>query len=448
MKILSSKYMLPISEKPIIDGSVVIESDKIVDVGSTSRLTEKYPQAVSEDFGESILMPGLVNSHSHLELTILRSYLDQFDDDFASWLISLTHTRAKLLTDDDIKLSAVLGAVECVRSGVTCVADIGRFGQAGFEALKKNGLRGALFQETEFSPDNETADEDYKRLRERFVGLRENETQLVKVGLSPHAPYTVSRKLFENIVELSLSESVPLTTHASESNHEELLMKGGKGFFAEIYEKENVSFESPGMSTIQYLFEIGVLATKPLLAHCVKVSEEDVDLIVGTGSRIAHCPISNAKFGHGIAPFDIFLDRGIAVGLGSDSMASNNTCDLFEEARFATLAGRVRNERGRFVHAEEIVKTATIGGASAMGLEDRIGTLEIGKQADIIIVSTKDISQTPVYNVYSALVFTTTARDVVFSMVDGRELYNQGEFALVDEQDIRIRAEEIAAKIK
>ncbi len=447
MKILTADYLVTVSDQTLINGGVVVNQDKILDVGNRDDLIENYPDAHERNFGNSVLMPGLVNSHSHLELTVLRGFLDKYDDDFASWLITLTKTRANLLTDDDLKTSALLGATEGLRSGVTTFADIGRFGEAGFEALKSTGLRGILFQETEFSPDNKTADKYFNNLVEKFFRLMENESALVRVGISPHSPYTVSRRLFEKIAEFSLKDDIPITIHASESADEELLMKRGEGFFSEIYKKENVSWEVPNSSSIEYLKRIGVLETKPLLAHCVKVSESDIDLIADSETRIAHCPKSNAKFGHGIAPFSSFMDRGIRVGLGSDSMASNNACDLFEEARFAALVSRVRDGE-RFIHSEEIIKAATIGGASALGMEDRIGTLEIGKQADIIAISLDNFSQTPAYDLFSALAFTTSARDVVFTMVAGKQLYDRGEFETVDEDELIRQVKRIAIKIK
>ncbi len=447
MKILTADYLVTASDQTLINGGVVVNQDKIVAVGNRDDLIESHPDAHERNFGNSVLMPGLVNSHSHLELSVLRGFLDKYDDDFASWLIKLTKTRANFLTDDDLKTSALLGATEGLRSGITTFADIGRFGEAGFEALKSTGLRGILFQETEFSPDNKTADKDFNNLIERFFRLKENESELVGVGISPHSPYTVSKRLFEKIVEFSLKDDIPIAIHASESANEELLMKRGEGFFSEIYKKENVSWEVPNSSSIEYLKRIGVLDTKPLLAHCVKVSESDIDLIANSETRIAHCPKSNAKLGHGIAPFSSFLDRGIRVGLGSDSMASNNACDLFEEARFAALVSRL-SEGGRFIHSEEIIKAATIGGASALGMEDRIGTLEIGKQADIIAISLDNFSQTPAYELFSALAFTTSARDVVFTMVAGKQLYDGGKCKTVDEDELIRKVKTIAKKIK
>ena len=177
MKILSADYVLPISAEPIENGAIVIEKDKIIAVGKREKLIEKFPEATHENFGEAVIMPGLVNAHSHLEITAMRGFLDDVEEDFYSWLIKLTKTRAEKLTEEDIETSAMFGAIEGARAGVTCFGDIGRYGKAGFEALKKDGLRGVLFQETEFSPKNEEAENDFDKLKEKFLALKETETE-------------------------------------------------------------------------------------------------------------------------------------------------------------------------------------------------------------------------------------------------------------------------------
>jgi cytosine/adenosine deaminase-related metal-dependent hydrolase len=447
MKILTAGYVLPISSEPIADGAVAVEDDKILAVGKREDIIEKFPAAEPDDFGEAAILPGLVNAHAHLEITAMRGFLDRFDGDFFSWLITLTRTRAEKLTDEDIKIAATFGALEGARAGITCFGDIGRFGKAGFEALKTNGLRGVLFQETEFSPANETCDEDFARLNEKYLELKQDETALVQVGLSPHSPYTVSSKLFVKITSYAHDENIKITIHAAESDEEHDLLVSGEGFFLEIYRRFNLEFCPPFCSPIEYLARIGVLQAKPLLAHCVKVSEKDIELIAESGARNAHCPKSNAKFGHGVAPLEKFLDKQISVGFGSDSVASNNNCDILEEARFATLAARTRADRKRFLSAEDIIETATLGGARALGLETEIGTLEVGKQADLIAVSLDDAAQMPIHDVYSALLFASNARDVKMTMVAGREIYRDHRAKIIDENELKAKMREMARKM-
>lgn len=448
MKILSAEYVLPISSEPLENGAVIVEKDKILAVGTFSELKEKYPQAAHESFGEAVILPGFVNVHSHLEITAMRGFLDSVEHDFTAWLLKLTKTRAEILTDEDVKNAAIFGALEGARAGVTCFGDIGRFGAVGFEALKKNKLRGVLFQETEFAPDNKTADADFEKLKEIFSALRETENALVKVGLSPHSPYTVSRKLFENIAEFALSENIKVTIHAAESNQETELLEKGTGFFTKVYKKFGVEWQSPFCSPIEFLERTGILQTKPLLAHCIKVSDSDIEIMGKTDSRIAHCPKSNAKFGHGIAPLEKFLDAKVKLGFGSDSVASNNVCDILEEARFAILSARNLSTKKRFIEPQEAIETATLGGAKAIGLENEIGTLESGKQADLIVVSLENVAQMPVHDVYSALVFASNARDVKMTMVAGEEIYRNGESKVIDEIEIKAKIKEIVRKMK
>jgi len=421
VKIFAADYILPISSEPIRNGAVAIDGAKIVAVGRKESVTTLFPNAEIEDFGEAAILPGFVNCHSHLEITAMRGALDDVEHDFRSWLFRLNEMRSAM-SDAEIEAAAVAGAVEGARAGVTCFGDIGRYGKAGVEALKETGLRGVVFQETEFSPDNRTAEEDFAALKEKYLLLREGATDLVEVGISPHSPYTVSSRLFELIADFALADEIKITIHAAESVQEAELLINESGFFVEIYKKFGFDWQSPRCSAIEFLDRTGILRTGPLLAHCVTVSDSDIDLIAASGSGIAHCPKSNAKFGHGYAPFEKFLNAGISVGLGSDSVASNNICDLLEESRFAALAARNRPLRNRFISAKEVLETATLGGARALGLEHLIGTLESGKQADIAVTALSNPAQKPVTDVEAALVFSSNARDVLRTMVAGQEL--------------------------
>lgn len=422
MKILTADYVLPIASEPIRDGAVVIEGSTIIDVGPGVAMLERFPEAEVNAFGEAAILPGFVNCHSHLEVTAMRGALDDVEHDFRSWLLKLNDLRAAM-SDDAIEEAAFRGAREGARAGVTCFGDIGRNGRAGLNGLKRAGLRGIVFQETEFSPDNRTAERDLSYLVKKFELLRADETELVRVGLSPHSPYTVGSRLFEMIAQMSIIDRIPITIHAAESANETELMMHGTGFFTEVYEKFDVEWQSPHCTTIEYLERLGVLSARPLLAHCVEVSDRDISRIAANGAKIAHCPKSNAKFGHGYAPFEKFADAGIAVGLGSDSVASNNVCDMLEEARFAALSARNRPDSKRFVGAREVLRASTLGGAQALGMEDIVGTLRSGKQADIAVVSLENIAQQPVSDIEAALVFSSNARDVMMTFVAGEAVY-------------------------
>jgi len=442
MKILSADYVLPISSPPIKSGAVAIDAGKIVVVGAALELAAKYPKAVVENFAQSAIIPGLVNCHSHLEITSMRGLLDDVEHDFQAWLLKLNAARLEL-SEGDIRSAAIAGAIEGVKAGVTCFGEVGRYGVAGLEALKTVGLRGVLFQETEFSPDNATAADDFEKLKETYFELWKAATDLVEIGISPHSPYSVSSKLFEWIAKFAIDNDIKLAIHAAESREEHNLLAKGQGFFTDVYEKFGLTWECPGCSPIEFLHRTGVLDAKPLLVHCVAVSQSDIDQIAESGSSIAHCPKSNAKFGHGFAPFEKFLDAGIPVGLGSDSMASNNNCDMLEESRFAALAARNFPGRKRFISAQEVIETATLGGARALSLDHKIGMLEAGMQADIAVISLANIAQQPVNDVYAALVFASNARDVVMTMVAGEEIYRDGKSSKIDEIELKARIKQI-----
>ena len=419
MKILTANYVLPIAALPIEQGAVAVEGSEIVAVGKRQQIVDQFPAAQIEDFGKAAILPGFVNCHSHLEVTSMRGALDGVEHDFSAWLLKLNEIRAGL-SDEDIRKAAIAGAVEGMQAGVTCFGDIGRYGVAGFEALKTVGLRGILFQETEFSPDDATVEAEFDKLIEKFESLRQTETELVRVGISPHSPYTVSPRLFQLIADFAIKHNVKLTIHAAESTDEDELMLHGTGFFTDVYKKYGVKWQSPHCSAIEYLESLGVLRAKPLLAHCVTVSGRDIELIADSGSSIAHCPKSNAKFGHGFAPLEAFLDAGIKVGLGSDSVASNNVCDILEEARFAALAARNHQGSRRFLSAKEMLEAATFGGAKALGVDHLIGALEPGKQADIIAISLTHAAQRPINDIHTALIFASNARDITMTMGAGK----------------------------
>jgi 5-methylthioadenosine/S-adenosylhomocysteine deaminase len=230
--------------------------------------------------------------------------------------------------------------------------------------------------------------------------------------------------MFELIARYAMEEDVKLTIHAAESEDERNLLMNGEGFFTNFYQRLGLTWNAPHCSSIEFLSQTGVLEAKPLLAHCVTVSDADIELLARTGSRVAHCPKSNAKFGHGVAPFEKMLGAGVPVGLGSDSVASNNLCDLLEESRFAALVARNRPDRTRFITARDALAAATIGGAKGLGLDDKIGTLEAGKQADIAVVSLAAPAQAPLNDIEAALVFSSNARDVVMTMVAGETVYS------------------------
>ncbi|HEY2964466.1 MAG TPA: amidohydrolase family protein [Pyrinomonadaceae bacterium] len=442
--IYSARWVLPVSSAPIEHGAVAVDGPLIVGVGNAAEIASKFPEARIESFGESVVLPGLINAHTHLELTALRGYLENEENDFFAWLKKLTLARLERMTADDIRVSATWGACEAVRAGITCVGDASDSALMSMRALRDVGLRGVVFQES-FGPDPRLASENFAKLKTKVEELRTIENKLVRVGVSPHAPYTVCRAQLELIADFANSEQLPLMMHAAESEGEELLLREGKGIFADGFARRGIEWKAPGISTVQYLKQCGILTCQPLLAHCIRVNDEDIETLKQTRAKVAHCPKSNAKLGHGRAPLAKFLAAGVAVGLGSDSVASNNTCDMIEEARFAILLARYPQSPS--LQASQILTTATTGGARCLGLEERIGVLREGAQADFAIVALNGAYQLPVYDPLSALVFSSSGRDVVLTMIAGREVYRDQRVIGVDEERLRSRMHEIAQKL-
>lgn len=443
IKLYCAAWVLPISSPPIADGGVAVENDQIVSVGPAAALRKEFPQSVTREFTQSAIIPGLINAHSHLELTAMRGLLDKEDGDFFAWLKKLTFARLERMKPDDLYVSAAWGACEAVRAGVTCFADASDSGVSSMRALRDTGLRGIVFQES-FGPDPRLTNENFEKLRDRVSHLRELETPLVSSGVSPHAPYTVCASQLELIARYAIDERLPLMMHAAETDMEVRLLSDGCGPFADGLRARGIDWKAPGVSTIQYLNEHGVLQAEPLLAHCIHVDDRDIDTIAQTNTRVAHCPKSNAKLGHGVAPFSTFLRKGIAVGLGSDSVASNNVCDILEESRSALLLSRAHKDD---LSAERALQTATAGGARALGFEDRIGQLRPGLQADFAVISLNGVHQHPMYDVVEALVFTSSGRDVSLTVVAGREVYDDGRVTTVDAERLRARMSEVASKL-
>ena len=443
-----ARWVLPISSPPIENGAIAITEDRIADVAPKSLLQERFAEAVSHDFGSAVILPGLVNAHSHLELTAMRGFLEDEEANFFGWLRKLTVARLERMTPDDRYVSAMWGACEAVRAGVTAVADASDDAFESMRAVIGVGLRGIVFQES-FGPDPRLAIENFEKLKTKVARLRECETQLVKVGVSPHAPYTVCAPQLELIADLAISERLPLMMHAAESAAEEALLRAGQGLFADALSIRGIQFGAPGVSPIQYLERHGILKTKPLLAHCIRVDDADIEALKITGARVAHCPKSNAKLGHGRAPFGSFLNRGIQVGIGSDSVASNNTCDILEETRFALLLARSDAGCGelRVPDSNNALRVATLGGAEALGLEGQAGELRAGLQADFTVVSLAGAHQLPSYDPISTLIFASSGRDVVLTVVAGREVFREGRVITVDEERLRARMTEIQMKL-
>jgi len=444
---LRARWILPVVGTPIENGEVVVEGTRLAEVRPVPADGRPAPDA--RDFGEAVLMPGLVNVHTHLDYTVMRGLLE--DLAFFPWILNLT-ARTKALEEPDWIASATMGAAEAVAGGVTTLGDCSNFGGAllGAKAL---GLRGVIYQEVFGIDEAQTVEETLADLRLKVRALRwQASGTRLRIGLSPHTPYTVRASLLRALADYARAESLPVCIHAAESQAESELIRHGSGPIAERLEARGIRWEAPGVTSIAYLRSLGALDDRTLLVHGVQLSASDRDLIRESGAAWAHCPKSNAKLANGVASLGLmrqcYPPDAARIGLGSDSVASNNTMDLFEEMRFAVLIQRARRRQYDAMTAREAVEMATLGGARALGLEREIGSLEPGKQADLIAVRVDGLAALPCYDPYSALVYAGSARDVTWTMAAGETLYEQGRFTRGDLAPVRARFLQAAQKMR
>ena len=440
--LITADWILPISGAPLEGGAVDVREGRIHAVGSARELLPAAEESRRVDLGQAALLPGLVNTHAHLELTALRGFLEE--DDFFSWIRKLTDTKYGRLDEEDLLCSARLGVIEATRAGITTIADIADAG-VSLAALVEGGLRSVLYQEV-FGPDPDQAEASLEGLKEKLAAHEAARTQRVSIGISPHAPYTVSRRLFEMVAEFALSGGYPVSVHAAESAAEAAFVQKAEGPFADYLRSRDIEVKPLGESTIRFLEETGLLETSPLLAHCIDCSEEDLRIVAGSGSAIAHCPKSNAKLGHGTAPLAAMLREGARVGLGSDGVVCNNTCDLLEEARFGALLQRAGGEED-ILGAGDFLRLATLGGAAALGLDGDIGSIEEGKLADLCAVNLGAPHLEPVLDVEAAVLWSASARDVILTVVEGEVLYDGRELRRLDEAFLSEPLETIREKL-
>lgn len=416
-----ARWVIPVATPPIADGTVVTEGDRITWVGPRSRADALAPAGRDEELGDCILTPGLVNAHTHLDLTMMRGALE--DLAFFDWVRTLTAAKRELLAPDDFRDAALLGVAEGLSRGITTFGDTAD-NAAPFDALRALGARGIAFREV-FGPDPSQCDASMDGLRAAVAAMRAGATPLVRVGVSPHAPYSVSDALFRAVAEYALREGLPIAVHAAESVEEDDLVLRAAGPFARFLAGRGIAVAQRAAGTVDLLDAAGLLRAHTLLIHCVRVSDEAVRRLADTGCGVAHCPASNAKLGHGVAPLHEFLAAGTRVGLGSDSMASNDAMDLLAEARLAALAQRARFRKPDLLPARAAFRLATMGGAEALRLDGEVGSLVPGKQADLAAFRVDDLGA-PVGDPFAALVFASAGVRAHRVVVAGVERVRDG----------------------
>lgn len=413
-----ARWVLPIESPPIRDGAVVVDGDRIAWVGPSSLAQA----AKHEHLGNAILLPGLVNAHTHLELAALRGFLEGLD--FREWLRVLTDVSRNVFDAQSLWDASRFGVSEALRAGITTVADCSPTG-APLSAMIDAGIRGRVYLET-FGPDAAQVPDSILALQNGVRQLRERVTHLVDVGISPHAPYSVSPALFEAVARYARDEDLPVATHIAESAAEVDFVRNGAGTFADRLRLRNIVFSATNASPLELLERTGMLGPKTLCIHAIHVDSEDVRRISSSGSTVVHCPISNAKLGQGIAPVPEMLATGVVVGLGTDSVASNDRMDLLAEVRQAVLLQSLAASRPDAVSASDALELATRGSARALGMDD-IGVLAPGRAADMCAFSCDAFEASPVYDPCVLLVHVLgSGREALLTMVGGRVLVRDG----------------------
>jgi 5-methylthioadenosine/S-adenosylhomocysteine deaminase len=315
-------------------------------------------------------MPGLINCHTHLELTHLGGGVQHEEPEFLQWIRRIRELKDATSAESFYE-AAVAGIRDCWARGITCIAETGSTG-AVMRALHDLGGRGIVYQEV-FGPDPAQCSASMRELEAAVLQLRRLATSQLRMGVSPHAPYTVSAPLYEAVAELARREELPIAVHVAESKEETLFVSDATGPFAEALRARGILVSPQHISPVAYLVQRGVIRHGALCIHCVQVDEGDVELIRVTRAAVAHCPRSNRAHGHGEAPVQAFRNAGVPVGLGTDSVVSVGELNLWAEADAAGRSGAAA------------VRALTFDGARALGWEREIGSLEVGKSEDIAV---------------------------------------------------------------
>jgi 5-methylthioadenosine/S-adenosylhomocysteine deaminase len=419
MTVYEADWVCPISAPPIRNGRLTVENGRI------SAVPPREDAQVTR-FPGCAIIPGFVNAHTHLEVTILRGFLD--DLPFGEWIPRLTRTKYQILAREELLVSARLGAIEMLRAGVTCVGEVMDIGTA-WEAMLELGLQGVAFQEV-FGPAPEQAAEALSALKHKIENYRKQQTETLLVGVSPHAPYTVSAGLYKGVNAYARSEGLRLTTHIAESSDEGMFVRWGAGIFAERWAARGIPVEPPACSPLAYVERLGLMRPETLLVHCIDVEDSDFELLRHRHPAVVHCPKSNAKLAHGVAPVAELKKAGIRMGLGTDSVASNNVVDMFEEMRAAIFQQRGRTQEMDSLNAQDVFRMATLEGAECLGLGEHLGSLDAGKRADFVVVDLNDPAVQPVYDPIEAMVYSASRHNVRATYLAGRQAQPDVEFVV------------------
>jgi 5-methylthioadenosine/S-adenosylhomocysteine deaminase len=417
------------SRRVIEDGAIAVRGGRVVAVDDTKDIDRRYTAREVINAGGKVVIPGLINGHTHVPMTLFRGIAD--DLDLQEWLTKyIFPAEAKNVTEDFVRVGTRLGIAEMLRSGTTTYCDMYYFEDAIADETFKAGMRGVLGETVIDFPvaDNKTYEEGLQ-YSERFINHWKGNSLIVP-AIAPHAPYTVSEDHLKAARALSDRTGAPVVIHISETKRE-----------------VDDSVKAKGASPVDYLNRIGFLNNRTIAAHMVWPSDGELDLLKRLGVGIVHNPQSNMKLASGVTPVPKMLRENLPVGLGTDGAASNNDLNLWEEMDSAAKLHKLISNDPKVVTAEEAFEMATIRGARALHLEKEIGSIEKGKRADIVIVDLESLNQTPSYNIYSDLVYSTKAGDVRTVIIEGRVVMRERRLLTLNEETIKADARRYRERI-
>ena len=401
---LAARWVLPVDGPPIAAGAVLIGADGRVAAIGPDASVPAPPGVPQRRFPDGAIAPGFVNVHTHLELSGFEGQVE--DDDFAGWIRRLRELKDRR-SRDEYRAAARRGIRDAWAMGVTTVADTGDRGVV-LEALAECGGSGVVYQEV-FGPHPDQLETSLRDLKAKVAEQRGFESERLRLGVSPHAPYTVSAPLYRAVSGYARSERLPIAVHLAESPAETQLLRAAAGPFADAWGRRGIPLPPlPGRSPVAWLDAEGVLGPETLCIHLVQVDAEDVGRLAGAGVAVAHCPGSNRRHGHGDAPLRRLRAAGLRVGVGTDSVASVASVDLRAEARAARALAELS--------WDDALALVTYEGAKALGLERQVGTLTAGKWGDAVVIRLTD-TRPPVEQVMSG------ENAVVATYVGGRPVF-------------------------
>lgn len=417
------------SDDILYDATLCVQNGVIVAIGSYEEYKDISADTIIDAQG-NVVMPGLINTHTHVGMSIFRGMAD--DLPLQTWLNDyIFPTEAQFCTRENVAIGTQLSILEMIQGGTTCFADMYYFEDTVAEICNTMGIRAVLAQAiVDFpAPDFENPHATLESL-DTTISLYKNNSR-ISVIPGPHSPYTCSLKILQQARTLANKHNVPLHIHVSETQHE-----------------YTQNLEKYSQTPIEYLAQHNIFSGKTIAAHCVYMSEHDREILSQHAVGVVNNPQSNLKLISGIAPVPLMKEADIPVALGTDSAVSNNSLDMFQEMKTAALIHKLNNANPTVLPAKEIVRMATIDGANVLGIDDKVGSIEIGKQADIIIININQPHLVPLYSIYSHIVYAMNRHDVDTVFVDGVCLYQNKQFTLADPLEIMINAQTIANAIQ